>query len=87
MLALRSHARVNPGGQARSVLSTSELGALRLVARTKLAEAPTTQEALWAIAALGGHLRNNGDPGWLTLARGFEVLQIAVQVASATREK
>jgi hypothetical protein len=23
------------------------------------------------IAALGGHIRNNGDPGWLVLGRGF----------------
>ena len=23
------------------------------------------------IAALGGHIKNNGDPGWLVLGRGF----------------
>ena len=30
--------------------------------------------ALWAIAELGGHIRNNGPPGWLVLRRGFERL-------------
>jgi hypothetical protein len=27
-----------------------------------------------AIAALGGHIKNNGDPGWLVLGRGYEDL-------------
>ncbi len=35
--------------------------------------------ALYAIAALGGHLRNNGPPGWLTLTRGMQVLQQRVE--------
>ena len=35
---------------------------------------PTCREVLLAIAALGGHLRNNGPPGWLVLARGFHDL-------------
>ncbi|MCR4318045.1 MAG: hypothetical protein NUW37_17000 [Planctomycetes bacterium] len=30
------------------------------------------KEATWAIAGLGGHLKRNGDPGWLTLGRGVE---------------
>jgi Transposase DDE domain/Transposase DNA-binding len=35
---------------------------------------PTNQDVLLAIAALGGHLRNNGAPGWLVLSRGFRDL-------------
>jgi hypothetical protein len=27
-----------------------------------------------AIAALGGHIKNNGDPGWLVLGRGLHDL-------------
>ena len=33
---------------------------------------------------MGGHIRNNGDPGWLTLGRGFEellVLEAGFQIA------
>ena len=36
---------------------------------------PNVVDALFAIAALGGHIKNNGAPGWMTLARGFETLQ------------
>jgi hypothetical protein len=35
---------------------------------------PTSREVLLAIAALGGHLRRNGPPGWLVLSRGFHAL-------------
>jgi len=35
---------------------------------------PTSRDVLLAIAALGGHLRNNGSPGWLLLSRGFHAL-------------
>jgi hypothetical protein len=27
-----------------------------------------------AIARLGGHIKNNGDPGWIVLGRGFDAL-------------
>jgi hypothetical protein len=27
-----------------------------------------------AVAALGGHLKNNGEPGWIVLGRGMEDL-------------
>jgi len=30
---------------------------------------------LLAIAALGGHLKHNWDPGWMTLSRGYEKLR------------
>ena len=35
---------------------------------------PQRISTLLAIAALGGHLKRNGEPGWLTLARGYERL-------------
>ena len=27
-----------------------------------------------AIARLGGHIKNNGEPGWIVLGRGFQDL-------------
>ena len=27
-----------------------------------------------AIAQLGGHIKNNGDPGWIVLGRGYDRL-------------
>lgn len=39
--------------------------------RVQLPDQPTQREVLLAVAALGGHIKWNGDPGWLTLARGY----------------
>ena len=36
---------------------------------------PTAEEALAVIAALGGHIKWNGPPGWQSLAVGFTQLQ------------
>ena len=32
---------------------------------------PTMRDAMLGIAALGGHVKNNGAPGWLVLGRGI----------------
>jgi hypothetical protein len=73
MLLARAISRSYPGASASSVLSKIELRCL--THRLKLQKAPTTaQEALYAVARLGGHLKRNGDPGWQTLGRGFEKL-------------
>ncbi|MEM7449046.1 MAG: hypothetical protein AAF355_12470 [Myxococcota bacterium] len=42
--------------------------------RIKLPEKPTVQDVLLAVAGLGGHLKRNGRPGWLTIDRGFDEL-------------
>ena len=34
----------------------------------------TARDALYSMAKLGGHLSQNGEPGWLTLGRGYEKL-------------
>jgi hypothetical protein len=41
-----------------------------------LPQDPTLADVAYAIARLGGHLKRNGPPGWLTLQRGFEHLLI-----------
>ncbi len=40
----------------------------------KLGDSPTATEALLALAAIGGHIKSNGSPGWLTLWRGYRKL-------------
>ena len=35
------------------------------------AATPTVEQALLAVAALGGHLKRNGPPGWKVLLRGM----------------
>jgi hypothetical protein len=37
----------------------------------QLARRPTMRDAMLGIAALGGHIQNNGTPGWLVLGRGL----------------
>ena len=42
--------------------------------RRELPEVLTARDAMLAIAKMGGHITNNGDPGWLVLGRGFDRL-------------
>jgi len=73
MLLARAVVRAHPDGSPTSVLSRDQLRLIRH--RLKLPRLPATAgEALHAVARLGGHLKRNGDPGWLTLGRGFEKL-------------
>lgn len=73
LLLLRAVSRTSPDATPTSVLSVTQLQLLqhRLKLRKPL---ETAQQALFAVARLGGHLKSNGDPGWLSLGRGFEKL-------------
>jgi hypothetical protein len=59
-------------------LSTSQIECLRAVLRHRhrfeLADKPSVRDAMLGIARLGGHIRNNGDPGWAVLGRGLDRL-------------
>jgi transposase-like protein len=71
LLELRSEARRVPDAPADLVLSKSQIEVLRVMGRMPLPDEPTQRDVLLAVAALGGHIKWNGDPGWLTLARGY----------------
>jgi hypothetical protein len=73
LLLLRAVSRASPEAAPTSVLSATQLQLLqhRLKLRKPL---ETAQQALFAVARLGGHLKSNGDPGWQSLGRGFEKL-------------
>jgi len=71
LLELRSEARRAPDASAGLVLTKSQLEVLRVVGRVPLSEVPTQREALLAVAALGGHIKWSGEPGWQTLGRGY----------------
>jgi hypothetical protein len=75
LLLMRALARANKRWPASAVLSDTELDVLRSLDRPRLAANASLREALLAIAALGGHLKNNGDPGWLVLSRGWQRLR------------
>lgn len=74
LLLLRHLARHDAKAPAAAALTASQLQVLKAVAKKPLPGRPTARDAMLAIAALGGHLKSNGDPGWLVLGRGLHDL-------------
>ncbi len=72
LLALRTLARTDPTSPAELVFHKQELAALAHISHRPLPKNPTVQDALWCIAGLGGHIKNNGPAGWQVLQRGME---------------
>ena len=75
LLLLRGMERRRPGGSPAAAFSALEL--LIMKAHDSTREMPTMKtlaDALLYLARMGGHLKNNGPPGWQTLARGYQCL-------------
>lgn len=85
ILALRAVAREDSQAPASTVLSPDHILALRASAKP-LPKRLTVKAAMMSIAKLGGHLKSNGNPGWLVLARGMERLQERAQTWRRARE-
>ena len=78
LLWLRTCARDEPDADATEVLTELQLTVLRHRSHRKLPPKPTAAQALWALAGIGGHIPNNGPPGWQVLGRAFTTLLDAV---------
>lgn len=82
LLRLRFLERTAPLTPATSFFSPLQILMLQSLVVGKFAQKPmaqiTVKEAFAALAELGGHLRHNGPPGWLTLTRGWLRLHHAV---------
>ena len=82
LLLLRHTARTAPDAPANAVLTSQQIRVLsRLctmkganVPKVDLPANPSAEDALRAVAQLGGHLRSNGPPGWQVLGRGYDTL-------------
>jgi hypothetical protein len=75
LLLMRHLARDLPDVGATVALTTRQIAILRATpVGRQLAVRPSVRDALRAVARLGGHLRQNGEPGWLVLARGMQKL-------------
>lgn len=74
LLLLRATARVNPDASASTVITDTQLQVLNEFADPPLPPHPTVRHAMFAIAALAGHLKRNGDPGWKLLGEGYQRL-------------
>lgn len=81
LLLVRSEARERPDTPASELLMSDEIQVLRAAAakRRPLPVNPTIEQAMLSIAALGGHLKHNGPPGWQTLARGYQELRLLLE--------
>ncbi len=75
LLLLRSEARRVPDAPAAGVIADDELEVLRAIGRKPLPPTPTARDVLLAVAALGGHIKYAGEPGWLTIVRGYTELR------------
>jgi len=74
LLLLRSLARDHADAPATEALTPTQIQVLAATSHRKLSSDPTVREALLAVAGLGGHIKNNGEPGWAVIGRGFEEL-------------
>ena len=73
LLALRTLARTSSDQPARA-LSAIQRRILRVLVKERrhtLAANPTAREEMLAVAAVGGHIKWSGDPGWAVLGRGY----------------
>jgi hypothetical protein len=84
LLGLRDLARSDPGAPAAALLDETEQQVLALHAK-KTRQAwppqPTVREAVRLLAGMGGFMgrKGDGEPGWLTLWRGFLIFQERVE--------
>ena len=86
LLLLRHIARHEPQAKVSTVLTPAQQALLKVMRGKHWPSTPTARDALLAVAALGGHIRNNGDPGWLVLGRGLEKLLLLEMGWSARAE-
>jgi IS4 transposase len=83
LLRLRALERTNCGANADLCFTSDQLAVLRDKSRKPVV---TVTDAMATVAQIGGHIRNNGNPGWLVLWRGFrDLLLLAQGVALARR--
>jgi hypothetical protein len=71
LLALKHAAVLEPDQPAATVLPDLHIRVLQVHPDVRLPPHPTHRDCWYAVAGLGGHLRQNGPPGWQTLWRGL----------------
>jgi hypothetical protein len=74
LLLLRSRERHATKAPAMDALTELQFRILQRHERTQLKPTASVADAMLAIARLGGHIKNNGPPGWQVLGRGLEDL-------------
>lgn len=81
LLRLRTAAIETPELPAREIAPQSWIAMLKIVRKIPAAKELTVYEFVRALAGLGGFLgrKGDGEPGWITLWRGYEKLQLLMR--------
>jgi hypothetical protein len=89
LLQLKSFARTNPEQKACSVVPSVWLKMLKLAGQLSTVSDLTVGQFYREVAKLGGFLARKGDgePGWITIWRGWEKLNTFVQLANELQTK
>lgn len=75
LLLFRGLQRRMPHAKVSTILSPTELLLLAHAPATRGLPSPKTiDDGVRQLARLGGHIKNNGDPGWQSIGRGYEKL-------------
>lgn len=75
LLNVRTIAEDDPTAPWKAVVDETQFEVLKqAVPKQRLTDHATARDVMLAIAKLGGHLKSNGDPGWIVLGRGMEHL-------------
>ena len=87
LLQLKTAARETPDHPAVEVAPAQWVELVQIVRKKPVNPKLTIREFLRAIAGLGGHLgrKGDGEPGWITLWRGFEKLMLLARGADAQK--
>jgi hypothetical protein len=89
LLQLKSLARTDSERPAENVIPKPWLQMVRCQQRGKHRNISTVREFYHGVARLGGWLgrKHDGEPGWITLWRGFDKLILLIRGAEAMRSK
>ena len=88
LLAMRVLARVDSTVSAAALFEAQDVAVIRLLAHRRkhaISTEPTMRELMLALASIGGHLKRNGEPGWITIGRGYEDFCLAREVWISAR--
>jgi hypothetical protein len=87
LLQLKAVARDQPDSPARTLIPRTWLRALEILRKRSLPHC-TVRQFFRHLASLGGFLarKRDGEPGWITLWRGFDKLALAARVLENTQK-
>jgi hypothetical protein len=88
LLRLRTAAKQTPDRPADEVAPQSWIDLLKTIRRIPATKQLTIHEFVRALGGLGGHLgrKGDGEPGWITLWRGHEKLQLMLRGYHAAKK-